>query len=90
MAVHWSRGSKTSGVRCWESSSTKTLSKAFKCYPCRWVVERTSGWLGCYRRWSKDYEELPETSEALIYAAMTHLMVRRECCQPVTEFFDML
>ncbi len=30
-----------------------------------------------YRRLSKDYEELPENSEAFIYAAMTHLMVRR-------------
>jgi putative transposase len=26
---------------------------------------------------SKDYEALPETSEAMIYAAMSHLMLRR-------------
>jgi hypothetical protein len=26
---------------------------------------------------SKDYERLTETSEAFIYVAMTHLMVRR-------------
>ncbi len=45
--------------------------------PRRWVVERTFGWLGRYRRLSKDYEELPETSEAMIYAAMIHLMVKR-------------
>ena len=45
--------------------------------PRRWVVERTFGWLNNYRRLSKDYEELPETSEAMIYAAMTHIMVRR-------------
>jgi putative transposase len=51
--------------------------KGFQVLPHRWVVERTFGWLGRYRRLSKDYEELPETSEALIYAAMTHLMVRR-------------
>ncbi|MBZ0173917.1 MAG: transposase, partial [Candidatus Methanoperedens nitroreducens] len=30
-----------------------------------------------YRRLSKDYEELSETSEAIIYAAMVHLMIRR-------------
>ncbi len=51
--------------------------KGFKVLPRRWVVERTFGWLGRYRRLSKDYEGLPQTSEAMIYAAMVHLMVRR-------------
>jgi putative transposase len=45
--------------------------------PRRWVVERTFAWLGRYRRLSKDYEQLPATEEAWIYAAMTQLMVRR-------------
>jgi putative transposase len=45
--------------------------------PRRWVVERTFSWLGQNRRMSKDYERLPETGEALIYAAMSRLMVRR-------------
>ena len=45
--------------------------------PHRWVVERTFAWFGRYRRLSKDYETLPETSEAMIYAAMSRLMVRR-------------
>ena len=49
----------------------------FHILPRRWVVERTFGWLNNYRRLSKDYEELPETSEAIIYAAMVHIMVRR-------------
>lgn len=43
----------------------------------RWVVERTFAWLHNYRRLSKDYEELTESSEATIYVAMTHLMLRR-------------
>jgi putative transposase len=51
--------------------------KGFQVLPHRWVVERTFGWLGRYRRLSKDYEGLPETSEAMIYAAMIRLMVRR-------------
>jgi putative transposase len=51
--------------------------KGFRVLPRRWVVERTFAWLGKYRRLSKDYESLPETSEALIYAAMIHVMVRR-------------
>lgn len=45
--------------------------------PRRWVAERTFAWLGQSRRLSKDYERLCETSEALIYATMTRLMVRR-------------
>jgi putative transposase len=49
----------------------------FVVHPRRWVVERTFGWLGRYRRLSKDYEELPERSEAWIYAAAIHLMLRR-------------
>lgn len=45
--------------------------------PRRWVIERTLAWLGRYRRLSKDYEELPESEEAVIYAAMSWLMLRR-------------
>jgi putative transposase len=51
--------------------------KGFKLLPKRWVVERTFGWLGRYRRLSKDYERLPETSEAMIQMTMIHIMVRR-------------
>lgn len=51
--------------------------KGFQLLPRRWVVERTFAWLGRYRRMSKDYEALPSSSEAIIYACMTHLMVRR-------------
>jgi hypothetical protein len=46
-------------------------------FPRRWVVERTFAWIGRYRRFSKDYEYLPTMSEALMYAAMSHRMVRR-------------
>ncbi len=49
----------------------------FHVLPRRWVVERTFGWLGRYRRMSKDYEFHPETSETMVYVAMIHLMVRR-------------
>ena len=52
-------------------------AKGFQLLPHRWIVERTFGWLGRYRRLSKDYEGLPETSEAMIYATMTHIMLRR-------------
>jgi len=45
--------------------------------PKRWVVERTFSWLSQNRRMSKDYERLPESSEAFIYVAMSRLMARR-------------
>jgi putative transposase len=51
--------------------------KGFRLLPWRWIVERTFGWLGHYRRLSKDYEYSPHTSEAMIRIAMIHLMVRR-------------
>jgi len=51
--------------------------KGFQVLPRRWVVERTFGWLGIYQRLSKNYEGLTESSQALIYAAMIPLMVRR-------------
>ena len=49
----------------------------FVLLPRRWVVERTFAWLGRYRRLSKDYEGLCETSEGWIYIAMTQLMLKR-------------
>lgn len=50
---------------------------AFAVQPHRWIVERTFGWFGGFRRLSKDYEYEVESSEAMIYAAMSHLMLRR-------------
>jgi putative transposase len=51
--------------------------RGFRVLPRRWVVERTFAWLGLSRRFSKDYERLPETAEAMIYGAMSRLMLRR-------------
>jgi putative transposase len=50
---------------------------AFSVVRWRWIVERTFSWLGRYRRLSKDYESLPETSESWIRVAMISVMVRR-------------
>ncbi len=51
--------------------------QGFVVLPRRWVVERTFSWIDQNRRMSKDYERLAATSEALIYIAMTRLMVKR-------------
>jgi putative transposase len=49
----------------------------FRVLPRRWVVERTFSRLCQSRRMSKDYERKEETSEAMIYAVMSRIMVRR-------------
>jgi putative transposase len=51
--------------------------KGFVPLPRRWVVERTFAWLGNYRRLSKDYEYWVYSSDAMIYTALIHVMVRR-------------
>lgn len=51
--------------------------KGFYVLPWRWIVERTLAWISKFRRFSKDYEYLPETSESMVYAAMVNIMVRR-------------
>ena len=51
--------------------------KGFVPLPKRWVVERTFAWLSRYRRLSKDYEFHHHSSEAMIYLASAHLLLRR-------------
>ena len=57
--------------------ATPPIVPPFAVVPRRWVVERTFAWLGRFRRLSKDYEYLTATSEAVIYLAMTRLLLRR-------------
>ena len=53
-------------------------AKGFVLVKRRWVVERTFGWLGKYRRLAgRDFETNPRHSEGWIYVCMTNLMVRR-------------
>jgi putative transposase len=51
--------------------------KGFAVIRKRWIVERTFGWLNRYRRLSKNYERLTDTSETMVRVAMINLMVRR-------------
>jgi putative transposase len=63
----------------WELEIVKRSddAKGFVVVPKRWVSERTFAWLNKYRLLSKEYEILIESSEADIYLAMTHVMIRR-------------
>ncbi|MEU1287714.1 transposase, partial [Kitasatospora sp. NPDC005856] len=51
--------------------------RGFVVQPRRWVVERSFGWLMNHRRLARDYEALPERSEAMVHVAMIALMTRR-------------
>jgi putative transposase len=52
-------------------------TKTFQVLPRRWVVERSIAWMGRYRRLSKDYEAMTETSEGMISAAFGGTMLRK-------------
>ena len=70
------------GLRRWRKVRLEIVkrpegTKGFLLLPQRWIVERTFAWLARYRRLSKDYEYLTQTSEAMLRVAMIHLMIRR-------------
>jgi putative transposase len=58
--------------------------KGFVVLPRRWVVERTFGWLGRYRRLGRDFEHQPRSSEAMVYVASIHRMLRLLAAPPPT------
>ena len=55
----------------------RSKQHGFKVLPKRWIVERTFAWLGRNRRLSKEYEQLPEVSEAFVMLAMLRLILAR-------------
>ena len=82
----WADGGYAGKLVNWAKESCKWILeivkrnddvKGFHVLPHRWVVERTFAWIGRYRRLSKDYESLTQTSETMIYAAMVNIMIRR-------------
>ena len=60
-----------------EITGKKAGEKGFKVIKWRWVVERTHAWLGRYRRNSRDYEMLPQTSESMLKISSIQLMLQR-------------
>jgi transposase len=51
--------------------------KGFVLLPRRWVVERTFGWLGRFRRLARDYERLAETLAGWHWVAAVILLLQR-------------
>jgi putative transposase len=80
----WADGGYAGALVAWSAEADlnleivrKIVQKGFQLVKRRWVVERTFGWFGFFRRLSKDYEELPKISENVIYSAMTLRMLSR-------------
>ena len=63
--------------RCTIEIVKRTDAHTFRVVPRRWVVERTFGWLGRYRRLNRDYERQATSGETMIYLAMIRLMLAR-------------
>ena len=51
--------------------------RGFVLLPRRWVVERSFGWVGRFRRLARDYERLADTLKGLHYIAFAILFVKR-------------
>ncbi len=82
----WADGAYAGALETWVGRFTRweleivrrnKAKRHFTVLPKRWIVERTFGWLGRYRRLSKDYEFFTQTGENLIYMAMINLMLHR-------------
>lgn len=52
-------------------------AEGFKLVKWHWIIERTFGWLGRYRRLSKDYEQSPASSMAWVRVALIAILVHR-------------
>jgi putative transposase len=50
--------------------------QGFQVLPHRWVVERTFGWLGRYRRLARDYEHTTSSSQGMVYIASSRRMLK--------------
>ena len=43
----------------------------------RWVIERTFSWLAAHRRLARDYEGCVAHSEALVWIALSRILLKR-------------
>ena len=66
---------KQHGV-CLEVVKHTEAKRGFVLLPRRWVVERTFGWLGRFRRLARDYERLAETLREWHWLAALTLLLK--------------
>lgn len=71
------RVSKAGAWTAKELASLEQSKQPFPILPRRWVVERSLAWIERPRRLSKDYDRLPEVSEAWAWLAETRLLLTR-------------
>ena len=65
------------GMRVVPGQQSPKLPRGFYVIECRRVLERTFSWIGRNRRVSRGYERRIKTSEMLLNASMTRIMLRR-------------
>jgi putative transposase len=61
---------------CLEIVKCSEDAKGFQVLPRRWVVERSFGWHGRYRRLGRDYEHATSSSESMVYIASIRRMLK--------------
>ena len=75
--VAWVKALRPRGLLHLDIVRRSDAAQGFQVIYRRWVVERTFGWFGKQRRLVRDYETKTQHSEAMLYIAMTSLMLRR-------------
>ena len=70
------RAAESEGVRLEVVKHTEA-KRGFVLLPRRWVVERSFGWLGRFRRLARDYERLNETLTGWHWVAFVGLLLAR-------------
>ena len=82
----WADGGYAGKLVQWTQKKFRTVMEivkrsdkpsTFVVLPRRWVVERTFGWLGRYRRLNRDHERKQQVAETMVYLAMSRLMLSR-------------
>jgi putative transposase len=72
------RRPRTASPLGWTLQVIKRLpgTKGFVLLPGRWIIKRTFGWLGRYRRLARDFEHTPASIQAFIYIASSRRMLK--------------
>ncbi len=72
--IHWAKEKYNYTVQIISKLKTED---AIKVSPKRWIVERTFSWFENFRRLSKDFEYLLESSQAMIYLASIKILLNK-------------